>query len=130
MRKNILIETLTAIEGNPDVLITNWAENLADDTGDGSGAGMYSSFSVSLEPNGSLEPEPGNENFIALAFDDASRDENGVLIEPYLIALDELDSFKSALSKHISLKGSLSDEDLEGYYKQAVEKIQGEDEPS
>ena len=130
MRKNILIEKLNAIEGNPEVLITNLAENLADDTGDGSGVGMYSSFNVSLEPNGAEDTDPDKVNFIALSFDDASRDENGVLIEPYLIAMDKLEAFMKKLQDRILTYGSVDLEYLNRSYDEAIEEIRGKDDDS
>jgi hypothetical protein len=66
MLKNDLIEQVRAIPGNPEVCLFDWQRNIKEDSGDGSGCGVYSEFDVSLQ--GKDEIPEGTEPWIAVGF--------------------------------------------------------------
>ena len=79
MKKSELIAKLNAIEGDPEVCIFDHIRNMKEDSGEGSGEGVYSNFSVDHITGEDLpDVDPNEEPFkpwIALGFENLYIDE-------------------------------------------------------
>jgi len=80
MNVSDLIAELSKLPQDTKVYVFDWRKNISEDSGDGSSAGIYSEFEVSLIPLSELTEE-SKEPIVVVSFSNDDYNEDGTRAE-------------------------------------------------